>query len=74
MRKDFNLMKDVSQYTRVGPAQRVAKLLAFNNRLQTSPASIQCYRDWGLNLDTNLVTVTARELPSETILLGGNST
>lgn len=73
MRKNFNLMKDVSEFTRVGPAQRIAKLIAFNNRLHSSEKSIQCYKDWGLQLDTNLVSLTARELPAESIILGGTS-
>lgn len=74
MRKNFNLMKDVAEFTRVGPAQRIQKLIAFNKRLQSSEKSIQCYRDWGLQLDRDLVTVQARELDAEIILLGGNAT
>lgn len=72
MRKNFNLMRDVAEYTRVGPSQRIAKLLAFNQRMQLTERSVACYRDWGLNLDTNLVNVPARELESETIFLGEN--
>lgn len=71
MRKNFNLAKDLALFIRIGPNQRVSKLLAFNNRMQTCPNSIACYRDRGLNMDKNLVDVPARELDPEMIELGG---
>lgn len=74
MRRNFNLMKDVSNHTRVGPASRIQKLLKFNQRIQTTPASIQCFRDYGLELNRDLVTISARQLPMRMIQLGGNST
>lgn len=71
MRKNFRLMKDVSNHTRVGPGDRIRKLLAFNQRLRTNERSVECFRDWSLALDQSLVTIpTARQLPWETILLG----
>lgn len=75
MRRIFTLMRDVSEHTRVGPAQRTQKLLDFNQRLQKSAASIKCFTDWALNLSPTLVTINnARELPTETILLGNQKT
>lgn len=73
MRKNFNLMKDVAVYTRVGPAQRIQKLLAFNNRLKTNQGSVACLNEWKLELDPNLVNITARQLPAEEIQLGRNA-
>ncbi|XP_055323202.1 piwi-like protein Siwi [Sitodiplosis mosellana] len=73
MRRNFNLMKDVAIHTRVGPGQRIQKLIAFNNRLQSTPTSIACLRDWDLDLDRDLVDVPARQLPAEEIQLGQNA-
>lgn len=70
MRKNFNLMKDVAVHTRVGPAQRIQKLMAFNNRLLTNQGSVACFNEWALDLDRKLVDVTARQLPAEEIQLG----
>lgn len=73
MRRNFNLMKDVAVYTRVGPAQRIARLIEFNKRLQNTKASTDCLREWNLNLERDLVDVPARQLPPEQIKLGNNT-
>lgn len=73
MRRNFALMRDVAVHTRVGPAQRIQKLLAFNNRLQTTKGSISCFKEWNLNLEKNLVDIPARQLPVEEIQLGRNT-
>lgn len=71
MRRNFHLMQNVARYTRVGPADRIQKLLAFNRRLQTTERSVQCFRDWSLTLSDKLVEIpNARELPAEMIQLG----
>lgn len=72
MRKDFRLMQATAAHTRVGPAGRIERLLAFNKRLHQTPGSIACFNDWLLNLNTNLVDVPARQLPAEIIMLGEN--
>lgn len=73
MRKNFSLMKDVAVHTRVGPSQRVRKLLDFNRRLQSTENSLACFRDWSLALDQDLVTIRARQLNPERIQLGGTA-
>lgn len=73
MRRNFALMKDVAVHTRVGPSQRIQKLLAFNNRLQNNEKSIQCFREWSLDLGRDLVDVTARQLPTEQIRFGNGT-
>lgn len=70
MRRNFNLMRDLAIHTRVGPAQRITKLLEFNQRLQQTPNSVACFNDWSLNLNTRLVEIPARQLPGEIIQLG----
>lgn len=72
MRKDFRLMQATAAHTRVGPAGRIERLLSFNQRLRQTPESIACFNDWMLNLKTDLVDVTARQLPPEIITLGDN--
>lgn len=62
MRRNFNLMKDVAVHTRVGPAQRIQKLISFNNRLQTTEKSMEVLNSWALTLDRDLVTIPARQL------------
>lgn len=74
MRRNFNLMRDVATHTRVGPASRIAKLLQFNQRVQTTPTSIQCFRDYSLDLSRDLVSIPARQLPSRMIQLGQQRT
>ncbi|XP_063696838.1 protein aubergine-like [Culicoides brevitarsis] len=68
MRSNFRLMKAVAEHTRVGPAQRVRRLLDFNRRLINTPASMKTMQDWNLSLEQELVEVTGRELLCEGIL------
>lgn len=68
----ISLMQETAKYTRVGPSDRVNKLLAFNKRLRSTEGSMQCFQDWALNLAGDLVNVPARTLPQEVIMLGGN--
>lgn len=74
MRRNFTLMKDVANHTRVGPASRIQKLLQFNQRVQTTPDSVQCFSDYGLQLNPDLVTINARHLQTRLIQLGDNKT
>lgn len=68
-------MKDVAQYTRIGPTARVERLQRYNRRLNTCKASVNIFNDWNLKLDTNLVQIDdARELHMESIIFGGNKT
>lgn len=69
MRKNFNLMRDVAQFKRVGPAQRVQRLLQFNQRLHNTSASMKVLGSWGLHLEPNSVSIPAQQLPWEQIKL-----
>lgn len=66
-------MKSMSEYTRVGPDARVRKLKAFNDRLARTPESINVFREWQMELDSNLVEFSARELPMEYIVFDGGN-
>lgn len=71
MRANFRLMKAVAEHTRIGPAQRVRRLLDFNRRLINTPDSMKILTDWNLKLDQALVEVSGRELNQESILFEG---
>lgn len=61
-------MSAVAVYTRLPPKARIDKLLAFNQRLQNAPESVQNLKEWNFKLDTNLAQVVGRQLPNEKIL------
>ncbi|XP_063994744.1 piwi-like protein Siwi [Diachasmimorpha longicaudata] len=73
MRNDFRLMSALAQHTRVTPDKRIDKLLAFNRRLNNTPAVLEEFTNWNLKLDTQLVKVQGRLLPKEKICFGNNS-
>lgn len=68
MRNNFRLMKAVAEHTRIGPAQRVRRLMTFNQRLQQTPESMQVFKEWNMRLSPELVEVSGRELPPEKIV------
>lgn len=66
-------MKDVAQYTRIGPHARVDRLQRYNQRLNTCAGSVGILQDWNLKLDKNLVNIDdAREIKPQTVKFGGN--
>lgn len=69
---NFRLMQAVSQHTRVNPDGRIQRLLDFNRRLIGTEASTNALREWGLDIERQLVDVPARILPPEKILFGEN--
>ncbi|KAK4314293.1 hypothetical protein Pmani_014444 [Petrolisthes manimaculis] len=71
MRGDFNMMKDLATYMRVGPDKRVQSLLKFNRDLASNEKVNQELVDWGLKLSPNLIQVQGRVLPAELIIQGG---
>uniref|UniRef100_A0ABD2WLF8 Piwi domain-containing protein n=1 Tax=Trichogramma kaykai TaxID=54128 RepID=A0ABD2WLF8_9HYME len=68
MRKNFKLMSALAKYTRVSPFDRMKKLAAFNQRLYSVPNVVQELTSWNLKLDTNLVNLTGRVLPTDEII------
>lgn len=64
-------MRDVAQYTRVEPSGRIQKLLAFNQRVQSTPDSVAQLNNWHLNLEPNLLRLTGRTLPPQEIKFNG---
>lgn len=63
-------MREMAQYTKVGPAARIDRLLNFNQRLQQSKDSAKHLNDWNLGLDPKLLQIPARILPYPDIVFG----
>lgn len=67
MRADFNMMKDLATHTRVDPQSRCRTLQGFIADINRSPEASAELSGWGLQFDTNLLSMGGRELPGETI-------
>lgn len=70
MRDNFQLTRELGNHTRLTPSARIKRLMAYNNRLQSTSASIAVLKDWNLSLDPNLVEVRGRILNNEKIIFG----
>lgn len=68
MRNNFHLMKAMSEHTRVDPRNRQIRLNEFNRRIHASAESKTALNEFGLDLDTPLVSVGGRQIPNEVIL------
>lgn len=68
----FRLMADVGRYTRVEPADRIQRLLQFNNRLTNTPKSMATFSDWNMQLSPDLVEVRGRKFANEKIVFSAN--
>lgn len=68
MRGNFQLMKAMSEHTRVDPRNRILRLNQFNTRLQNCAEAQTAFSEFGLQLSTGLVEIAARIIPSETII------
>lgn len=72
MRENFFLTRELGNHTRLSPSARIQRLMAYNQRLQKTKASIDVLKDWNLTLDPNLVEVNGRILKNEKIIFGRN--
>ncbi|XP_030561453.1 protein aubergine [Drosophila novamexicana] len=70
MRSNFQLMKAMSEHTRLTPNRRIERLRVFNQRLQQSKLSAEVMKSWHIELDTALVEIPGRVLPPEKIVFG----
>ncbi|XP_018333348.1 piwi-like protein Siwi [Agrilus planipennis] len=71
-RANFNLMRALADYTRVGPGPRIDKLLNFSRRLLSNEKIVEELRQWDMQLANNLVEFSGRVLPPEDILTARN--
>ncbi|XP_045512513.1 piwi-like protein Siwi [Pieris brassicae] len=72
MRANFQLMRNMAVHTKIGPDQRIQKLLHFNRRLTQTPEVVQELASWSLKLSNDLVRFKGRQLPPEDIIQGNN--
>nr|XP_054773093.1 piwi-like protein 2 [Lytechinus pictus] len=73
MRADFRIMKDLATHTRVTPNQRHAAMRKFIQNVYSNPKALAELQGWGLELQKDLLQLTARQLPLEKIVLGRSS-
>lgn len=71
-RQNFQLMRALSEHTRVAPRARIEKLLRFCRRLTTQEKAMQELKRWDLKLAEKIVEFSGRTFPPETIVGGGN--
>ncbi|KAK3795239.1 hypothetical protein RRG08_056298 [Elysia crispata] len=70
MRSNFSMMKDLAAHTRVTPAQRQLAMKKFIDNVNGSPEALAALEEWGLQLDSSLVSINGRQLPMEKIMMG----
>ncbi|CAD7013874.1 protein aubergine [Ceratitis capitata] len=68
MRNNFQLMKAMSNHTRLTPNTRIQRLMQFNSRLKNTTASMEVLTSWNMELDNQLVEVPGRILTKSKIL------
>lgn len=49
-------------YSQMGPQARIESLRSLNQRLRDSPRSMAILREWGFQLDEELIRVSGRQL------------
>lgn len=74
MVSNIQLMRAVADITRVGPGERINRLLKLNERFRKVPQVMADLKQWNMSLDTDLVQFKGRILPPFTIKAGNNIT
>lgn len=72
MRADMRVMKDIAQFTRVTPNQRMNSLRKFINNINQTPEASEILDSWGLKIDGATIDLSMRILDPETILFGND--
>jgi len=70
MRTDFKIMKEVGNYTRASPEQRIKSISKFISILSENQESQYHLKKWGLSLSPETISLKARLLPPENIYFG----
>ncbi|XP_060528061.1 piwi-like protein Ago3 isoform X2 [Cylas formicarius] len=73
MRNDFKVMKDIAQYTRVTPHQRMQALRIYLDNVKNSEKAQQVLAQWGLSIATSNVELPGRQLEPELIRFGNSN-
>lgn len=70
MRTNFQLMRDMSQCTRLTPRENIERLNTFNRRLQENEGAVRTFSQNRMLLDRNLVKFEGRKLRQEHVGFG----
>lgn len=73
MRSDFQVMKQVANFTRVTPNQKLKCISKYIDNVLGTKETSELLTGWGLTLNRSLDTFDARILPMEKIFMGNNS-
>lgn len=72
MRKNYTTMNAVAQHTRLSPADRIARIINFNLRLQSNAVSAEVLKEYNVTLSNELVALQGRVLSPEKVIFGNN--
>ncbi|KAI4463539.1 eukaryotic translation initiation factor 2c [Holotrichia oblita] len=70
MRSDFRVMKDVAQFTRITPAQRLHALKKYVANVESCDKARKILLDWGMHIENATIDLNARILTPEIIIFG----
>ncbi|KAH8412600.1 hypothetical protein KR009_003550 [Drosophila setifemur] len=68
MRSNFQLMRAMSEHTRMNPERRIERLRKFSHRLQNTSESVKVLKDWHMDLDQNLTEIQGRIIAPQKIV------
>lgn len=57
-------------YSQMIPRTRKERILAYNNRVRSTPESIEVIKQWNLGLENQLLDVEGHRLKAETLIFG----
>lgn len=71
----FNSLKNAMKpYSQMIPRTRMGRLLDYNRRVQSTPASVDVLKEWNLDLDRQLVQIDGHRLKPEILVFGEGRT
>lgn len=65
-----SLKNAMKPYSQMIPRMRRQRILAFNNRVQTTPKSISVIKEWDLELDHDMVKIDGYRINPEILRFG----
>ncbi|XP_076473109.1 piwi-like protein 1 [Babylonia areolata] len=68
-RTNYALMRDVATYTRLEPEGRIQRLDTFIKQVHSTSAVVQELRGWQMELERDVVTISARQLEREQVYM-----
>ena len=72
MRADFRIMKEVGNFTKCTPEQRLASMTNFVSRVRENEEARTLMANWGLRMNGKPFQMSTRVLPPETLHFGRN--